>query len=406
MRSETAVAPIERPQRAPSLTRPSPAPPRARGFRVRLKALRARLKIPLMNLAATWAARRLDGEPHRVDDLRALAPQRILLIRTDRIGDLLCSTPVIAALHRRWPDAKLCLVGGPRNRAASMLLPYVARGPDFSRHPATWLRLAAWLPRQRFDLAVSLRSEVLSGALIAAASRAPVRMAVHRSPRTAPAFNLFLGEEDIHQTRRFWQAARRIDPVFPGELPKPIIELRSDAAGVGPNVLASLGVPAHAIKIGVAMPPRHDRRHRRRAWPHPVLRDAVARLVGHGFEVLLVPGNRREHAEALRIARAVPGTWLLPPMTLAETASVQGQLDAWIGTSSGLLHLATAVGTPTLMVGTAALLRAWGPLGPLHHHVCADHPADITAAQVVDALFRLMARVTADVAQNPQRPAA
>ena len=406
MRSEPAVAPIERPQQAPSRMRPPPAPPQARGVRVRLKALRARLKVPLMNLAATWAARGLDGGPHRIEEFLALSPRRILLIRTDRIGDLLCSTPVIAALHRRWPDAVLCLVGGPRNRPVSALLPYVVRGPDFSRHPATWLRLATWLPRQCFDLAISLRSEVLSGAFIATASRAPWRVAVHRSPRTAPAFNVFLGEEDIHQTRRYWQAARRIDPTLPGELPKPIIELGSDAAAIGPKVLASLGVSAHAIKIGVAMPPRQDRRHRRRAWPHPELRDAVARLVGHGFEVLLAPGNHREHAEALRIVRAVPGAWLLPPMTLAETASVQGQLDAWIGTSSGLLHLATAMGTPTLMVGTAALLRAWGPLGPLHHQVCADHPTDITAIHVVDALIRLIAKVAFHVAHCPQRPAA
>ena len=375
------------------------------GLRGMLKRARTTLKVPLMHALSVLAVLGMDASACSIDDLSGLSPQRILLIRSDRIGDLLCSTPLIAGLHRRWPGAEMTLVGGPKNRATSTLLPYLRRGPEFRRDPAAWLRLAAWLPRQRFDLAVSLRSEVLSGAFIAAASRAPVRMAVQPSPRTAPAFNVFAGGDDIHQTRRYWTAARNLGVTLPGEAPRPLIELPSNHDAIAESILQALGVSEHALKAGVAIPSRTDRRHRRRAWPYAELRDTVAGLTGRGIEVMLAPGNRAERAEAEQIVQDVPAARLLPEMSLSELASVQRRLDAWIGTSSGLLHLAVAVGTPTVSIGTAALAQSWAPLGPLHRQVCAEDPAQITASRVIDALFALLGdathRASASAAAQP-----
>ena len=388
-------AAMETPATAPRMAHVSGASTQpGTGIRGALKRARVTLKIPLMRALSMLAVLGMDASACSIDDLPDLSPQRILLIRSDRIGDLLCSTPLIAGLHRRWPDAEMTLVGGPKNRATSALLPYLRRGPEFRRDPAAWLRLAAWLPRQRFDLAVSLRSEVLSGVFIAAASRAPVRMAVQPSPRTAPAFNVFAGGDDIHQTRRYWNAARNLGVTLPGEAPRPLIELPSNHDAIAESILQALGVSEHAIKVGVAIPSRADRRHRRRAWPYAELRDTVAGLTGRGIEVMLAPGNRAERAEAEQIAKDVPATRLLPEMSLSELASVQRRLDAWIGTSSGLLHLAVAVGTPTVSIGTAALAQSWAPLGPLHRQVCADDPAQITASRVIDALFALLGDAT------------
>lgn len=368
--------------------------PRASGWHGALKRARVALKVPLMHALSALAVMGLDASACSVEDLADFTPRRILLIRSDRIGDLLCSTPLVAALHQRWPQAEMTLVGGPKNRALAPLLPYLRRGPDFRRDPAAWLHLAAWLPRQRFDLAVSLRSEVLSGAFIAAASRAPVRMAAQASPRTSPAFTVFAGPDDPHQTRRYWNAARNLGAHLPDGPPHPLIELPPDHDALAGSILHALEVPDHAIKVGVAIPARGDRRHRRRAWPHEELLGTVRDLVDRGIEVLLAPGNPSERAEAEQVLRAIPAARLLPALPLGQLAAVQRRMDAWIGTSSGLLHLASAVGTPTLAIGTAALARSWAPLGPLHRQVCADDPAQITAARVSDALFALLAENT------------
>ena len=152
-------AAMEAPATAPRMAHVSGASTQPKtGIRDALKRARMALKVPLMHALSMLAVLGMDASAYSVGDLSGLSPQRILLIRSDRIGDLLCSTPLIAALHRRWPEAEMTLVGGPKNRATSTLLPYLRRGPEFRRDPAAWLRLAAWLPRQRFDLAISLRS--------------------------------------------------------------------------------------------------------------------------------------------------------------------------------------------------------------------------------------------------------
>lgn len=83
-------------------------------------------------------------------------PQRVLVIITRRIGDVLLTTPLIRSLHRTWPEAKIdalvfagtegILVG---NSDIDQVLTVVER-PDWCSH----LRLLRRIGR-RYDLAVS-----------------------------------------------------------------------------------------------------------------------------------------------------------------------------------------------------------------------------------------------------------
>jgi ADP-heptose:LPS heptosyltransferase len=48
-----------------------------------------------------------------VQEETAVSPQKILIVRTDRIGDVLLSTPVIKALKDAYPDAHIAMMIGP-----------------------------------------------------------------------------------------------------------------------------------------------------------------------------------------------------------------------------------------------------------------------------------------------------
>lgn len=67
--------------------------------------------------------------------LRRAAPfqigqvNRILLVRTDKIGDAIVSTPVLQALRQHYPNARIDVVLGRRNRAAGPLLPFKDQNP-------------------------------------------------------------------------------------------------------------------------------------------------------------------------------------------------------------------------------------------------------------------------------------
>jgi ADP-heptose:LPS heptosyltransferase len=367
---------------------------RRRSLRGVLKALRMQVKVPTMRWIAALAAGPLDRRPRVIEDLDLRPPRRILVVRCDRIGDLLCSTPLIAALHRKWPEAEITLVGSPKNRALAPLLPYLVRGPEFRRDPLAWGCLVAWLRHQRFDLAVSLRTEVLSGVLIAALSRAPVRMVANASPRTAPAFNLVLGCEDAHHLRRYWRAAQRLGIAFSAL--RPVIEVPEAADHRAAAMVRTLAIADATPLVGVAIPNRVDRRHRIRAWSADTLVRFVKALVAHGACVVLLAAGV-EQAEAAAVRAAVPQTRVLPNLTLAEMAGVQHRLDLWVSTPTGPVHLADAVGTPTVMVCTDPFLQGWAPQGARHRQVCAAHARDIAPEAVLAAALELLAQQPAGV---------
>ncbi|MBM3273219.1 glycosyltransferase family 9 protein, partial [Candidatus Kaiserbacteria bacterium] len=42
-------------------------------------------------------------------------PRRILVIRRDNIGDLICTTPLLAALRKQWPHAWIGVLANSYN---------------------------------------------------------------------------------------------------------------------------------------------------------------------------------------------------------------------------------------------------------------------------------------------------
>ena len=171
-----------------------------------LKQVRQGIKLPIQMAFARAAALPLDRRPRTPRDLDAMMPRAIVGSRTARIGDLLGGSPVLHALHERWPEARLVVIAGPKNRAVLRGYPFVESGPVFRRDPASWTELAWWLGRQHFDINVSLRAESMAGVWVAAWSGARVRIVTHVT-KAAAAFNLILGAADAHQTTRYCHAA-------------------------------------------------------------------------------------------------------------------------------------------------------------------------------------------------------
>ena len=337
-------------------------------------------------MARAWTLA-LDRRPRTAKDLEALEPLAIVAVRTDRIGDLLCGTPLLEALHRRWPAAELTLIPGPRNRAVLSGLPFMEEGPVFRRDPASWATVAWWLARRRFDLCVSLRAESMAGAYVAAWSRAPIRMVTH-AEHASPAFNLILGADDWHQTTRYCHAAALLGA--PCAEVRPVFVVPPEAARRGAEVVAALAPGGAGPLVGIQMPNRGGRRHARRAWPFENVVALAAALGGDGCRVLLC-GTGAERAEAEAVRGRVPGAAISPPVPLPVFAAIQRGLDLFISAYSGTLHLADAVGTATVAYGEPEQVSGWSPLGPRHRNIGGQTAAQIPFAAVLTAARELLA---------------
>lgn len=97
----------------------------------------------------------------------------ILLSRTDRVGDLILSTPAIASFRRSFPDAHITLVCSDYNRAA------VEGNPDLDDviaiAPPCPSRAAKRALHRRYDLAVALAPRLIDFRIVAA-TNAPRRI--------------------------------------------------------------------------------------------------------------------------------------------------------------------------------------------------------------------------------------
>jgi heptosyltransferase-2/heptosyltransferase-3 len=340
------------------------------------------VKEPIQRVVAWVAALPLDRRARSVEEVRALRPRAVVAVRTDRIGDLLVSTPLLAALHRLWPEARLFVVPGPRNRVVLDGLPFVETGPVFRRDPASWLRLAAWLRREKFDVAVSLRVEAMSGVFVAAASGAPVRM-IAETARTAAAFNFIAGADEPHHLARNCRAAELLGVPCPA--PRPVFHVPDTVRERAAALVGESWSGGSGPLIGVQVPSRVDRRHVKRAWPGERVVELVRGLLASGRRVVLF-GVGPERQEAVRIRSVEPEAKLAPAGSLALAAALLERLDLFVSGFTGTHHLADAVSTPTVAIGSTRQALFWRSLGPGHRLAVAPRTSQVTVAQVMGAV--------------------
>jgi heptosyltransferase-1 len=89
-------------------------------------------------------------------------------------------------------------------------------------------------------------------------------------------------------------------------------------------------------------------------WPEDHWAALGRELHARGLHCLLPAGSDAERERATRIADAIPQANLLPPSGLGELACHLGAAHIVIGVDTGLVHLAAALGRPTLALFSAS----------------------------------------------------
>ena len=83
--------------------------------------------------------------------------RKLILIRTDRIGDMLVTTPCIRAIRQALPDIRLDMLASAHNSPAICGNPYLDGIHVFDRrHPLSWGKLVSRLRAERYDAALVL----------------------------------------------------------------------------------------------------------------------------------------------------------------------------------------------------------------------------------------------------------
>lgn len=344
---------------------------------------RERALVGLADLGLTIA-----GWPLRWRTGRTGAPRRILLLRLERIGDLLMSLGAIRAVRRLAPDACIDLVVGSWNEAIASTVaevdrievldaPWLARGGTGNAAAALAARSLSWR-RQRFDLAINFEGDIRSHLLVAgslARRRVGFDMAgggpllsdrVAYDPRRHTAENSLALVERAFGLERGTLPGPLSTSGAPGWRLTPTAAARDAAAA---RLLAARG-PVVAVHVpgGRAV----------KQWPVERFAEAARELaLRHGATVLLTgaPGDEpivAPIAEAL--APSGPVINVAGALDLLTLAAVLERCDVLVTGDTGPMHLAAAVGTPVVAVFGPSDPARYAPLVEPRYIVRVDLP--------------------------------
>jgi ADP-heptose:LPS heptosyltransferase len=288
--------------------------------------------------------------------------KRILVTRTDRLGDVILATPVLRRLIQVYPGAEIDFL------VRKEWVP-VLRFPDPVRTlvfdpEATIDDLAEMLRERGYEAAFVLRDEVL---VTRAVSRAgiPIRTGPLSTLRSFFLFNR--GKLQRRSRCLKHEAEYNLDLVggHSGkdvDLPRAWVETDASAKGSAERFLSEHGLEAGSFVVihpGSSGSARYVKQEALHALATSVLKKGTP---------VLVSGGPAEGALIEAFRSNVPGVILLggeARLGLDGLAEVMRRARTVIAHGTGPLHLAAAVGTPVLAIFPPLFVlseKRWGPL--------------------------------------------
>jgi heptosyltransferase-2/heptosyltransferase-3 len=333
----------------------------SRIYEPRERALVGALDLPAR---AVFALGRGLGRGRRPEARPISTLREILVLRLDRIGDVLMSLPALHDLREAAPRARIRLAVGrwaqeiargfPVDEVLVWSAPWVGRPAEGAMSFAGLARGAHALRHDRIDLALDLQGDLRASMLLwlCGADRrvgyantggdylltdvVPLDETVSWVEQNRQAVALATGRPSAHTT---------VDP------------LTAEDRAFAEAFLAREGLLARRPLVGLH--PSGGRRVKQ--WPVERWREVAARLQAERGATILVTGSGADRPLAAALAeglRPAPVD-LCGRLDVRQTLAVISRLHLYLSPDTGPMHLACAAGTPSVSV--------FGPSDPVRY---------------------------------------
>ena len=269
---------------------------------------------------------------------------RIAIIRMSAIGDVVHTLPLAASIRAAAPDAHITWLIQPGPHELIRQHPAIDEFILFDRQsPFRSLKaLRQTLRDRRFDLVLVPQTSA-KAALAARHFRAPRKVGFDRA--RAPELSWVVTNERIAGRPRAHVQDEVLEFVdhlgIPRVLSWDIGPTAEERERYGP-LLPPFDGPTVAIALASS---RRDK-----DWPAEMWARLARRLIRiHGARLILVGGLSAAENEAAQLAAQADFASLdLRAWDLRRLAYLAGEADLFVGGDSGPLHIASAIGTPTV----------------------------------------------------------
>lgn len=338
---------------------------------------------------------------------------KILIIRRDNIGDLICTTPLFEAIRRQCPDAYVAALVNSYNALAVQGNPYLNAIFAYTKGKHTdggsvlaayWhrIRLLWQLRRMRFDYVVLATSGFAERALKLARIVAPAHIVgfvtdvasspcIDRPVSDAPA-------KSLHETEDMF---RLLQPLgVSGDIPGLTVvadsELSARIRQSFPPAVAEGRGPLVALHISA--------RKEKQRWPVERFSELANRLhasYGARFLIFWSPGDENnpfhpgDDGKAKRLIADMGDLPALPVPTdqLSELIAGLSLCDAAVLSDGGAMHVAAGLGKPLVCFFGNSSAERWHPWGVPYQLLQkpSRDVGDISVEEAEEAFSRLMA---------------
>ena len=301
------------------------------------------------------------------------------------MGDVIHNLPIVADIRSRYPDAELhwlveenfADIPALHPQVKQVITVAIRRWRKSLYRPQTWREIRAFrarLTQTDYDFILDTQSLLKSGLL--------ARLAHGKR------FGLDASSARESLAAYCYDATFQVDPSTHA-----VVRYRAltqQAFDLAPNLPLDYGISIPDIALHWLPDSRyavllHATSRTEKYWPAV---DWIA--LGHalqqrGLTSVLPWGSLKEYECAARLATAIPHAVVAPRLTLKEAAVMLKKAALVVGVDTGLVHLATAVGTPTIGIycgsdPTKNGLYAATPICNLGHAGARPSGAAVTAA--------------------------
>ena len=301
--------------------------------------------------------------------IRQMASERILLIRLSSLGDIVLTTPAIRAVRAHFQDAYIAMLVAEQSAEILRENPHLNEIITFDRlaknkDTGEMLRVIRLLREQKFTLAIDLqrkfRTEMLmyfSGATERIGKGRFCTVRVHEQGNKHATAHYF----ELLHAAGIPTGDQKLE-LFLSESERLAAAQRFDTAGVNDGALKVGFFPGAGWKLREWMPDRFA---------------AIGdKLVAHFNANVLIFGGQKEMELVQTVAdfmdaRAIP---FAGNLQIRQLAACIEKCDLFLTNDTGPMHIAAAVGTPTVsLFGPGNHIR-FQPLGTMHQTIRYDVP--------------------------------
>lgn len=343
--------------------------------------------------------------PHLPPTTYYLLPKRILLVRTDRIGDVLLSTPAIKAVRDAYPDAYIAIMVSPYAKEIVEGNPYLDEIIVYDKNGKQKgifgnLKFILRLRKKRFDMALILHPAVRIH-LVIYLSGIPERIGYDKKAKRFLTAQIpyvkRLGKK--HETEYTLDILRAIG-IQPQEK-ELFMPQSAQAQRRIENLLIDSGITDKqkiiTVHPGASCPSK--------IWPperFAKLTDSLVKIYNLKPILISGPTDVDKAKMVLKFTQTKPVTFF-GNLNLKELAALLKRSSLFISNDSGPVHIACAVKTPVIAIfgrnESGLSPTRWGPSGSndviLHKdvgckvclaHDCKEGFACLMAISVEDVL--------------------